>query len=220
MQALQLLTSGRRLSVLCLGAHSDDIEIGAGGALLEWISAGANIDVTWCVLSAAGPRASEAQSSAEAFLAGASSAAVELGEFRDSYFPYQGSEVKEWFAALGRRVDPDIVLTHRREDAHQDHRLVCELTWNTFRDHVILEYEIPKWDGDLGIPNLYVPVSAQSLDRKIELLDAHFGSQRSKDWFDGETFRGLARLRGMECRARERYAEAFVIRKAVLARTL
>ena len=114
------------------------------------------------------------------------------------------------------RVDPDVVLTHRGGDAHQDHREVSELTWNLFRDHLILEYEIPKWDGDLGRPNLYVPLTAAVLERKIELLQTHFGSQRSKQWFDPETFRGLARLRGMECRAPERYAEAFVVRKARL----
>jgi LmbE family N-acetylglucosaminyl deacetylase len=136
--------------------------------------------------------------------------------FRDGFFPEQGDAIKSWFEELKRRTNPDLILTHRRNDAHQDHRQVCRLTWNTFRDHCILEYEIPKWDGDIGRPNLYMPVSAGSLQRKIDLLISHFGSQRSKQWFDAETFLGLARLRGMECCASERYAEAFFAHKLTL----
>ena len=130
-------------------------------------------------------------------------------------FPTCG-EIKDWFEDLKRRVQPDVVLTHRRDDAHQDHRHVCGLTWNSFRDHLILEYEIPKWDGDTAQPNVYMPLTAEIMERKTALLLRHFGTQRSKDWFDAETFRGLARLRGMECRAPERYAEGFVLRKAML----
>jgi len=206
----------KRLSVLCLGAHSDDIEIGAGGTILSWLSAGYELDILWCVASAPGVRRDEAMNSASAFLQGVRKVDVELAEFRDGFFPYQGAELKTWFESLKRRISPDIVFTHRQDDAHQDHREMCKLTWNTFRDHVIFEYEIPKWDGDLGRPNFYVPISAADLERKIELLEKHFGTQRSKDWFDAETFRGLARLRGMECRAEERYAEAFVARKVCL----
>jgi LmbE family N-acetylglucosaminyl deacetylase len=136
--------------------------------------------------------------------------------FRDGFFPEQGESIKSWFETLKTRIDPDLILTHRRDDAHQDHRLVCRLTWNTFRDHSILEYEIPKWDGDIGRPNAYVPVSANILQRKIDLLMKHFGTQRSKQWFDPEIFRGLARLRGMESRAAENYAEAFFGRKLSL----
>jgi LmbE family N-acetylglucosaminyl deacetylase len=213
MRPLDLTRRGDRLRVLCLGAHSDDIEIGAGGTILHWISSGVDLDAHWCVLSAKGERAAEAEASASAFLAGASQVKVELAGFKDSFFPYQGGELKEWFAELKCRVSPDIILTHRRDDAHQDHREVCQLTWNAFRDHLILEYEVPKWDGDLGQPNGYMPLGAKLLERKIELLMAHFGSQRSKDWFDAETFRGLARLRGIECRAPEGYAEAFALRK-------
>jgi LmbE family N-acetylglucosaminyl deacetylase len=216
MRALQLARPGERLSVLCLGAHSDDIEIGAGGTLLSWIAAGIRLEVHWCVLSAMGTRAAEARASAAAFLAGASRVEVELGEFKDGFFPYQGAEVKAWIEGLKGRVQPDVVFTHRRHDAHQDHREVCGLTWNSFRDNLILEYEIPKWDGDLGQPNFYVPLPRPALERKIALLLEHFGTQRSKDWFDAETFRGLARLRGMECRAAEGYAEAFFVRKAML----
>ena len=217
MKALHLAQPNGRLSVLCLGAHADDIEIGAGGTILEWIASGIRLEVRWCVLSAIGPRAEEALASAKAFLAGAASSRIELGHFKDGFFPYQGDEIKAWLEILKGDVDPDVILTHRRNDAHQDHREVCQLTWNLFRDHLILEYEIPKWDGDLAQPNVYMPLTAAVLERKIELLHAHFGTQRSKDWFDAETFTGLARLRGMESRSRERYAEAFVLRKATLA---
>lgn len=216
MKALQLFRPGEEISLLCLGAHSDDIEIGAGGTILTWIASGVRLRVHWCVLSANGARADEAQGSATAFLNGAMESTVELGTFRDGYFPYHGAEVKDWFEELKQRVNPDVILTHQRDDAHQDHRLVNQLTTNSFRNHLILEYEIPKWDGDLGQPNLYVPLSADTMARKYELLSQHFGSQRSKDWFDEETFRSLARLRGVEARAPERYAEAFFLRKATV----
>ena len=216
MRALPLARRGETLSVLCLGAHSDDIEIGAGGTILGWLAAGVRLDAHWCVLSASGARADEAAASADGFLAGTAGRTLEFKEFRDGYFPHQ-AEIKDWFEDLRRRVRPDVVLTHRRDDAHQDHRHVSQLTWNSFRDHLILEYEIPKWDGDAAQPNVYVPLTAAIMEHKCALLDAHFGTQRSKDWFDAETFRGLARLRGMECRAPERYAEGFVLRKAVLA---
>lgn len=217
MRGLQLAAPGERLSILCLGAHSDDIEIGAGATLLNLIGRGIRLEVRWCVLSAPGDREQEARSSAADFVSGAAAAQVEVMSFRDGFFPEQGDAIKSWFETLKRRADPDVILTHRRDDAHQDHRQICRLTWNTFRDHCILEYEIPKWDGDLGQPNLYIPISSNELQRKIDLLMAHFGSQRSKQWFDRETFSGLARLRGMECRAREGYAEAFYARKLSLA---
>jgi LmbE family N-acetylglucosaminyl deacetylase len=216
MKPLRLLEPGKRLSVLCLGAHSDDIEIGAGATILSWIASGTEVHVRWCVVSAIGARRAEAEQSAKAFLEGAASTEIELGEARDGYFPYEGARIKDWIEGLKQRVKPDVILTHRRDDAHQDHRELCRLTWNAFRDHLILEYEIPKWDGDLGQPNLYMPVSAATIEKKIALLERHFGTQRSKDWFDAETFRGLARLRGMEARAPERYAEAFFLRKACL----
>jgi LmbE family N-acetylglucosaminyl deacetylase len=216
MKALQCAAARDRLSVLCLGAHSDDIEIGVGATLLSLIARGVRLDVHWCVLSGAGERQREAEASAADFLAEAASAQVEVSGFRDSFFPEQAEAIKSWFEKLKQRAKPDLIFTHYRDDAHQDHRQICRLTWNTFRDHCILEYEIPKWDGDLGQPNCYVPVSASALQRKIDLLMLHFGSQRSKQWFDDETFRGLARLRGMECRAPERYAEAFFGRKLAL----
>jgi LmbE family N-acetylglucosaminyl deacetylase len=216
MRQLQLAAPGDRLSVLCIGAHSDDIEIGAGATLLSMQERGVRLDVHWCVLSGVGERENEARASASDFLAAAERSQIEVMSFRDGFFPEQGDAIKSWFMALNERVRPDLILTHRKGDAHQDHRHVCRLTWNTFRDHCILEYEIPKWDGDMGQPNLYVPISASALKRKIDLLITHFGSQRSKDWFDSETFFALARLRGMECRARELYAEAFVGRKLAL----
>jgi LmbE family N-acetylglucosaminyl deacetylase len=216
VRALQFAGHGDRLSVLCLGAHSDDIEIGAGAALLGMMERGVRLEVNWCVLSGAGDREKEAKASAIDFLSNAAGRQIELMSFRDGFFPEQGDAIKSWFEMLKLRVNPDIIFTHRRDDAHQDHRQVCRLTWNTFRDHCILEYEIPKWDGDMGQPNLYVPISAALLQRKVDLLISHFGSQRSKQWFDSETFFGLARIRGMECHAPERYAEAFVARKLYL----
>ena len=217
MKALQLAAPGERLSVLCLGAHSDDIEIGAGATILALIARGVRLDVHWYVLSSGGgEREKEARSSAMDFLQGADKSTVEVMAFRDGFFPQQGEAIKSWFEELKPRINPDVILTHRRDDAHQDHRQVCGLTWNTFRDHSILEYEIPKWDGDLGQPNVYMPVSRAVLDRKIDLLMRHFGTQRSKQWFDPEVFRGLARLRGMECRAPENYAEAYFGRKISL----
>ena len=217
MRAWHLAQPGERLSILCLGAHADDIEIGAGGTILHWIASGALLDVHWCVLSAEGPRAGEARASAAAFLVGAERAEIELASFRDSFFPYQGSEIKAWMANVQSRAKPDLIFTHRRDDAHQDHREVNQLTRNLFRDHLILEYEVPKWDGDLGQPNLYVPLSQEVMGRKLDLLNSHFSTQRSKDWFDDEVFRGLGRLRGMECRAPDRLAEAFTVRKTMLA---
>jgi len=216
VKALRIAGRGDRLSVLCLGAHSDDIEIGAGGTLLSWLEEGIRLDVQWCVLSGGGEREREAKASASEFLAAADDRKIEVMNFRDGFFPEQGDQIKLWFEALKNRANPDVILTHRRDDAHQDHRQVARLAWNTFRDHLILEYEIPKWDGDIGQPNLYMPISATVIQRKVDLLVSHFGSQRSKQWFDAETFLGLARLRGMECRAGERYAEAFIARKLAL----
>jgi LmbE family N-acetylglucosaminyl deacetylase len=217
MRSLSLGRPGEKLSVLCLGAHSDDIEIGVGGTLLSLIAAGVRLDVHWCVLSGREQRYEEARASALDFLEEAESRVIEIADFDDSFFPAQSRKIKEWLAEVKARANPDVIFTHRRDDAHQDHREVNSITWNLFRNHLILEYEIPKWDGDLGQPNCYLPVSDDVLNRKIELLLRHFGTQRSKDWFDAETFRGLARLRGMECRAPAGYAEAFMARKTALA---
>ena len=216
MKPVALAEPGQRLSLLCIGAHSDDIEIGAGATILGWIERGVRLDVHWVVLSAAGPRAEEARSSAQAFLAGAARSTIELAEIRDGYFPYQGAAIKNWFEELKSRTSPDVILCHARGDAHQDHREVSALTWNSFRDHIILEYEIPKWDGDLSQPNLFIPASRALMERKAKLLHDHFGTQRAKDWFDAQTFMGLARLRGAECRAPDGFAEAFHARKILV----
>jgi LmbE family N-acetylglucosaminyl deacetylase len=212
------LAGGReRLSLLCIGAHSDDIEIGAGGLIRTLVRSGTPLSVQWCVLSAPGPRRAEATASAEAFLDGVSDRNLALADFSDAVFPSQSREIKSWLLDVRGRFPADVVLVHGREDAHQDHRELNGLAWNLFRDHLILEYEIPKWDGDLGRPNVYAPLTAAVVDEKVALLMRHFGTQRSKDWFDEETFRSLARIRGMECRASERYAEAFQARKVQLS---
>ena len=201
--------------VLAIGAHSDDIEIGCGATLLT-LQEQHELEVTWVVLGAEGVREEEARASAEAFLSGAGASSVELHAFRDGYFPYVGGDVKDVFEALKRRLEPDLVFTHVRNDLHQDHRLVCELTWNTWRDHLILEYEIPKYDGDLGAPNVFVPVSDEIAHEKVRLLSSTFASQGDKHWFDEDLFLGLMRVRGMEARSPTRYAEAFVCRKLSL----
>jgi LmbE family N-acetylglucosaminyl deacetylase len=214
------LTSGNEplRRVLAIGCHADDIEIGCGGTLLTLIRALPDLELTWLVLAASGEREQEARSSADAYLSAIGGGSVEVHGFRDTFLPYVGGgEVKEVFAELGRRLAPQLVFTHTRDDLHQDHRLACELTWNTFRDSLILEYEVPKWDGDLGRPNVYVPLGAAVAEEKIDLLHRHFPTQVEKPWFDADTFRGLMRLRGMEANAPDRFAEAFTCRKLPLA---
>ena len=216
MRALEVLgTPSGPLRILCLGAHSDDIEIGCGGLILQLLRQRRSVDVDWIVFSARGRRKQEARRSAGLFLQGSRRQQVIIKEFRDGFFPYDAS-IKDAFEELKDGDTPDLVLTHYRHDRHQDHRVVSDLTWNTFRDHLVLEYEIPKYDGDLGSPNLFVPLDRRTCERKAKCLHDVFGSQREKDWFDIETFRGLMRLRGMECRAPEGYAEAFYARKLVL----
>jgi LmbE family N-acetylglucosaminyl deacetylase len=204
------------LKLLCLGAHADDIEIGCGGTVLRLIEEYSAAEVYWVVLGAAGVRKDEARKSAQRFLEGARRQEIVTCEFRDGYFPYIGAEIKDFFEALKRQFAPDLVLTHYRDDLHQDHRLVSDLTWNTFRGSFILEYEIPKWDGDLGNPNAYQPLAERHVQKKIDILLAEFASQRNRAWFEAETFRSLARLRGLEVVAPDRYAEAFYARKLAL----
>ncbi len=203
-------------SVLLIGAHSDDIEIGCGATVLRLLEERPSIELTWIVLSANGTRRDEAQASAESFLAAAKSAQIKIEGFRDGFFPYDGAAVKERFEALKEEVSPDLIFCHYGADRHQDHRLVSELTWNTFRNHCILEYEIPKYDGDLGSPNVFAPVSDAQRERKIEILLKCFPSQATKHWFAAETFAGLMRLRGLESNAPNGYAEAFYARKIQL----
>jgi LmbE family N-acetylglucosaminyl deacetylase len=201
--------------VLALGAHSDYIEIGCGATILA-LQELRDVDVTWVVFGAGGARGEEARESAEVFLAGSRERRVLCHEFRDGYFPYVGGEIKDVFEGLKAEIDPDVVFTHTRADLHQDHRLVCELTWNTWRDHFVLEYEIPKYDGDLGAPNAYFPVTVDIARRKVDALLDSFPTQRDKHWFDEEVFLGLMRLRGMEGHSASGYAEAFYARKVLL----
>lgn len=217
MRGMTLARGGEEVRLLCLGAHADDIEIGCGGTVLNLIEKGVRLSVDWCVLSASPERAIEARASAEAFLSGAEEAWIDIQDFRDGHFPYEGASIKNWFEGLKHRPRPDVILTHARDDRHQDHREVCQLTWNTFRDHFVLEYEIPKFDGELTVPNFFVPLSEAVLTSKIKLLHQHYISQSSKPWFDSDTFRGLARLRGLECGTPSRFAEAYSARKVICA---
>ena len=209
------LSPARR--ILCLGAHSDDIEIGAGATLLQLAKATPEPEVYWVVFSALGPRAEEATRSADDFLKGVARKQVRIGSFRESYFPSEWPSIKDWFEEIKSDFDPDLVLTHYRDDRHQDHRLLSDLAWNTFRNHLILEYEIPKYDGDLGKPNVFVPLSEAICARKIEFLLNHFKTQLSKHWFTTSTFDAMHRIRGVECASPTGFAEAFYCRKMLLA---
>jgi LmbE family N-acetylglucosaminyl deacetylase len=213
---LPLRLPDRPLQLLCLGAHADDIEIGCGGTLLRLLAEHPDAVVRWIVFSGSERRAAEARHSAAEFLAAIQDRRVEVLSFRDGYFPFDGAAIKDCFEALKQEFAPSLILTHWRGDAHQDHRLIAELTHNTFRDHLVLEYEIPKYDGDLGTPNLFVPLTEAQLRRKSEALLRHFPSQHGRAWFTAETFAALARLRGIECNAPDGLAEAFYARKLVL----
>jgi len=202
--------------ILCLGAHSDDIEIGCGGTILRLIESRKNLDFYWMVLSSNETRAKEARKSAQSFLRGARSKRIVVKPFRDGFLPHIGGPVKECFEELKREFAPDVIFTHFRNDLHQDHRFVSELTWNTFRNHLIFEYEIPKYDADLGSPNFFVPLSDSQCRRKVKGLMRHFGSQRDRQWFSEDLFEGLMRLRGIEAASPTRYAEAFHCRKISL----
>ncbi len=212
---IEICPNGIR-TVLCIGAHADDIEIGCGGTVLKLLEKFANLSVHWVVLSATAQRESEALDAAERFLAGAEDKSVEIRDFPDSFFPCRGEEIKRFFNDLGRRIAPDIVLTHRLEDRHQDHRLVAELTWNTFRDHMIMEYEIPKYEADLGSPNVYVPLEETTCQRKIDSIIESFETQKAKSWFSAETFWSLLRVRGLEAKSPSRLAEGLYCRKMIL----
>lgn len=204
------------LHVLCLGAHSDDIEIGCGGTILKLLAERTEVHCHWVVFSSDARREQEARTSAAEFLKGARRSEILVKQFRNGYFPFVGDAVKDYFEELKKTVSPDLVFTHYRDDRHQDHRVVSDLTWNTFRNHLILEYEIPKYDGDLGSPTFFVPLRETECREKIRILQTAFGSQRDKHWFDEDTFRALMRLRGMESCAESFHAEAFYSRKLVL----
>lgn len=206
---MQPLSFSKVRSILCLGAHSDDIEIGAGGAIFNLANAYPGLAIHWVVFSASGQRKIEAETSAREFVGNSADCTLDLHEFRDGFFPFAGSEIKDRFEALKGVCSPDLIFTHHRADMHQDHRIVGELTWNTFRDHTILEYEIPKYEGGLVTPNTYVELDERTMHRKIEILMDIFATQRRRSWFKAENFRALALLRGLEANASTGYAEGF-----------
>jgi LmbE family N-acetylglucosaminyl deacetylase len=217
MLSLNLPQDSAPLQLLFLGAHSDDIEIGCGGTILQLLSARRNLHVTWVVFSSPGEREREARTGASLFLQGAKEQKVVVMNFRDGFFPYQGADIKEFFEELKKDVDPDLIFTHYREDRQQDHRTISDLTWNTWRRHLILEYEVPKYDGDLGRPNLFVPLDKEVCARKIQHICTAFRSESSsKAWMTEDTFQAILRLRGVECAAPDKYAEAFHCHKLVL----
>src|SRR5258706_1558486 len=202
-----------RKAALFLGAHCDDIEIGCGGTIQRVVAANPNIRIHWVTLSSNSTREKEARHAAGMLLKGAVNADVRIESFKESFFPYSGADIKAYFERLKREVEPDVVFTHYRQDLHQDHRVVNELTWNTYRNHQVLEYEIPKFDGDLGVPNGFSPLTRAQLDLKTKVILECFESQRAKSWFTPSTFEAIARLRGIECNAPEGFAEAFYVRK-------
>ncbi|MFI5092234.1 MAG: PIG-L deacetylase family protein [Candidatus Acidiferrales bacterium] len=202
--------------ILCLGAHCDDIEIGCGGTILRLLQEDSEREIWWQVFSSSSVRKREASKCARLFLEGAKSKKVAIRNYEDRFFPTFQQQIKMEFEKMKKEFVPDLILTHYRHDLHQDHRIICELTWNTFRDHLILEYEIPKYDGDLGQPNFFVPLEQKIYQKKVHYILDAFESQRTKRWFDKETFLALMRLRGVECAAPTRFAEAFHCRKLVL----
>jgi LmbE family N-acetylglucosaminyl deacetylase len=215
LQLLPKVPRGRPLRLLLIGAHCDDIEIGCGGTVCELLERYPDAEVDWVVLSSDRARAAEARRAARLLMGTGKGRRVSLQRFRNSFFPAYSQKIKEWFEGL-KKISPDIVFAHYRDDLHQDHRMIGELVWNTFRDHLVLEYEIPKYDGGLGSPNVFVPLKRATVNRKIDTLMQVFGSQRSKSWFTEDTFSALMRLRGVECNAKEGFAEAFYGRKLFL----
>ena len=216
MLKLKLGDAASPYRILALGCHADDIEIGCGGTILHLIESLPSVEVWWAVLSARDARAEEVHRSAEAFLDGAADRRIIVREFRDGFFPYEGGAIKDFFEELKPQISPDLIFTHNRKDLHQDHRVTSELTWNTFRDHLILEYEVPKYDGDFGSPNVFVHLSEAISNRKVENLLAFFETQRDRRWFTGDLFLSTMRIRGMESNSPTRYAEGFYGRKVVL----
>jgi len=206
----------RPIRLLCLGAHSDDIEIGCGGTILRLLSEYDDVEAHWVVLGSSDERDAEAVASAEKFLANARKKDLTIEHFKNSFFPYTGDEIKNFFEKLKQTVSPDIIFTHYRGDLHQDHRLTSELTWNTYRDHLILEYEILKYDGDLGNPNMFVHLDDALCQKKIGFIMDSFKTQRDKEWFTPDAFLSILRIRGIESRAPGKYAEGFYCRKVVL----
>lgn len=208
--------AGVPLKLLCLGAHCDDIEIGCGGTILQLLATRSPVEVVWVVFSSGPQREREARTSASLFLERAERHNVVVKNFRDGFFPYEGVKLKEFFEELKKEVDPDLIFTHYRDDRHQDHRTISDLTWNTWRRHLILEYEIPKYDGDLGTPNCFSPLDKDVCARKIKYICEVFQSESNKAWLTEDTFQAILRLRGVECAAPGKFAEAFYVRKLML----
>jgi len=206
----------RPKKILCLGAHCDDIEIGCGGTIMKLARTLKNAEIQWVVFSSDDRRGKEASDSAKDFLRGVKKKKIQINRFRNSFFPYHGAEIKEHFEKMKQEYNPDIIFTHYREDLHQDHRLISELTWNSFRDHLILEYEIPKFDGDFGSPNFFVHLDDNICRKKIDKILKYFQSQFDKRWFTRDTFLSILRLRGMESNAPKKYAEGFYCRKIII----
>ena len=215
MRRLSFFGRNKKSKILCLGAHADDIEIGCGGTILRLVKKMPEAEFHWVVFSGDGKRIEEAYQGANRFLDKAGSKVINVQNFRESYFPFAGAKIKDYFETLKKDYSPDIILTHYINDAHQDHRLISNLTWNTFRDHLILEYEVPKYDGDLGTPNLYVCLTETIVQRKIKFICDVFQTQKRKQWFTEETFRSILRIRGVESNSPNNYAEAFYCRKIV-----
>ena len=216
MHKINLFSNIQKPKILCLGAHADDIEIGCGGTILRLVQEYPEAQFHWVVFSGEGQRANEAHRSAEKFLSDITSKIIDVQAFKDSYFPFVGAAIKDHFIILKKTFDPDIIFTHFTKDAHQDHRLIGELTWNAFRNHLILEYEIAKYDADLGIPNLYVHLNQNLVQKKISNICTLFKSQSDKEWFGEESFRSLMRIRGLESNSPSKYSEAFYCRKVVV----
>jgi len=203
----------RPLRILCLGAHSDDLEIGCGGSILRLLEENPNTQIQWVVFSSNQERANEARTSADLFLANAGNKNIIIKDYRDAFFPYIGGAIEEYFEEIKRNINPNLIFTHCRNDLHQDHRLISELTWNTFRNHLIFEYEIIKYDGDLGIPNFFIPLTDKVCRRKIDYIFQCFETQGKRSWFTEDAFFSMMRIRGIESNAPDKFAEAFYCRK-------
>ncbi len=202
------------LNILCLGAHGDDIEIGAGGTLIKLTNEYEIEQITWVVLTSNENRRLESVASAEKFLSSVKNKKIIVSNFRDGFLPYYAIQLKEYFEEIKKDISPDLIFTHYRNDRHQDHRIISDLTWNTWRNQLILEYEIPKYDGDLGVPNFYVELSEEIIDKRNTIISESFISQKSKHWFNESTFKALPRIRGIE--SASSYAEAFYARKFIM----
>lgn len=217
MMQLKFHHKAEGLNILCIGAHCDDIEIGCGGTLLKLFQNYPINFVKWVVFASNAHRAKEAQASAKTWLDSVATKSISIKSYRDAFLNFSALDIKEDFETLKKEIDPDLIFTHFRHDRHQDHRLLSDLTWNTFRNHIIYEYEIPKYDGDLAQPNVFVQLEQEYVEKKIDILLESFKSQAGKHWFDRETFLSLMRIRGLESAAINRYAEAFHARKILIS---